>query len=169
MIKKKSNSHTETSLCVLTCGHGFYLNDNIYYGTTKVGTITKRAFNGTCDASFVLFDSEDNYTSLTNTSEELSWSVPIVGSTVKQRGYVSGIVSGCSVLSNSFSYTSGVYTWKNLIRTNTAMQNGDSGGGFHCGYQDLGKTAKIVGIAHAASSTSSLYIKGQVVSNALNS
>lgn len=150
----------------ITCGHGFSNNDTIYSGNTKIGTITKRVYNGTCDASFVLFDSEDNYVSNTTLYEQLSTDVPIVGTTVSQRGSYSGTVSG-KVTSNNFSYTGNGYTWNNLIKTNKAMQNGDSGGGMKCGVIDAGRTSKIVGFLHGGTNTYSVYIKGSVVNSGL--
>lgn len=152
----------------ITCGHGFSNGDTIYSGNTKIGTIKKRVFNGTCDASFVLFDSEDSYVSNTTPYEELSWDVPIVGRTVTQRGSYSGNVSG-EVTNNNFSYTGNGYTWTNLIKTDGVMQNGDSGGGMKCGLMDGGRTSKIVGFLHGGTNTYSVYVKGSTVSNALNS
>ena len=153
----------------ITCGHGFSNNDVIRNANgTRLGVITKHVFNGTCDASFVRFDSEDSFVSSTNVHEELTWDVPIVGRTVTQRGTMSGTKSG-TVLSNNFSYTGNGYTWRNLIQTNGIMQNGDSGGGMKCGLMDGGRTAKIVGILHGGTSTFSVYIKGEVISNAINS
>lgn len=153
----------------ITCGHGFGSNDVIRNDSgTRIGVITKRVLNGRCDASFVRFDSEDSFVSNTNVHEELTWDVPIVGRTVTQRGAYSGTVSG-QVLSNNFSYTGNGYTWTNLIQTNGIMQNGDSGGGMKCGLMDGGRTAKIVGFVHAGNPSSTLFIKGEVVSNALNS
>lgn len=152
----------------ITCGHGFSNGDAIYSGNTKIGTIKRRVFNGTCDASFVLFDSEDSYVSNTTLYEELSWDVPIVGNTVIQRGSYSGNVSG-KVTSNNFSYNGNGYNWTNLIKTNGVMKSGDSGGGMKCGLMDGGRTSKIVGFLHGGTSSYSVYVKGSVVSNALNS
>lgn len=152
---------------LITTGHAFSTNQIIYYNGTKIGKVTKNVFNGTCDAAFVLLDAEDDYESNANLYEELSSDVPIIGATVIQRGGQSGYVSA-KVLDNNFSYTGNGYHWTNLIKTDGVMTNGDSGGGMQYGTMDAGRTAKIVGFLHAGAPTSSLYIKGGTVANALN-
>ncbi len=150
---------------VITCGHGYKKNNKIYYGNTKIGKIKAREYNGTNDSSFIVLNSGHKYKD--DKTDEISSRVPVVGSTITLRGYKSGKQSA-KVKKTNFSYTGNDYTWENLIQCKYAMQAGDSGGGAIGGYTDGGRTALIVGINHAASSSRTLLIKGEVILDAYN-
>lgn len=151
----------------VSCGHGLSVNNIVYAGSTRIGVVKKVVFNGICDASFILFGSEDSFVSNVNQYETLSWDVPIVGGNITQRGSNTPSQTA-QVLSNTFSYTGNGFTWTNLIQTNKTIPSGDSGGGAKCGVTDGGRTAKIVAINHASSSTRGYLIRGKVVDLALS-
>lgn len=148
---------------IITCGHNWNVNDNVYCDVlsiaVKIGTVENRIYTSNNDSSFIVLNSDHQYQD--TKTDELSSSVPVVGSTITLRGFVSGRVDA-EVLSVNSS-TSG---FTGLIRCNKVMQSGDSGGGAIGGIIDSGRTACIVAINKAVSNTSTYLVKGQVICNA---
>lgn len=153
-----------TAYGVVTCGHGWAVNNNVFFGTTQIGTIRYRQYNGTNDSSLFLLDNNHSYKDTKN--NEIDSRIPVVGSTLTLRGYVSGIVNDAKVTSTNTSATTDGTYFTGMIKCDKAMAAGDSGGGAIGGYIDLGKTAVIVGINKAVNSSSTLLIKGQVICDA---
>ncbi len=78
-------------LNLITFGHDWSVGNAVYKGSTKIGTVKYRKYNSTNDSSFILLNSGHSYSDTHN--DELSSSVPVVGSSITLRGYVSGKVS----------------------------------------------------------------------------
>jgi len=149
---------------IVTCGHGWNKNDNVYYGSTKIGTVKYNKNNLTNDSSFILLNSGHAYQDTLN--DEFDSAVPVVGSNLTLRGYKSGRVSGAKVLSTSSTVlsTSGLCT--GLIKCDKEMQSGDSGGGAIGRVIDGGRTASIVAINKCIDDGVTYLIKGKVICNA---
>ncbi len=149
---------------VVTCGHGWSVGDAVYSGSTKIGSIKYRYYNGTNDSSFILLNNGHNYSD--SHYDEFDISVPVVGSSITLRGYRSGKISGVKVThTNSTIVTSGV-TFTGLIECNKQVQPGDSGGGAIGKIIDGGRTATIIGINKAAGNGYTYLVKGKVIYNA---
>ena len=148
---------------IITCGHNWNIDDNVYCDVSsvaiKIGTVENRIYTNNNDSSFIILNSNHQYQD--SKIDELSSSVPVVGSTITLRGFVSGRVDA-----KVLSVNSSVSGFKGLIRCNKVMQNGDSGGGAIGGIIDGGRTASIVAINKAISNTSTYLVKGQVICNA---
>lgn len=149
---------------IVTCGHGWAAGDDVYSGNTKIGKVIYRHYDGVNDSSLIELNSGHNYQ-----GEEYDYidsSIPVVGSTLTLRGFVSGRISGARVLSiNSSATTSGTY-FTGMIKCDKPLQSGDSGGGAIGGYADGGRTALILAINKATSESACWLIKGKVICDA---
>lgn len=153
-----------TTWGIVTCGHGWAAGNNVYSGNTKIGKIKYRHYDGTNDSSLIELSSGHNYQDVKH--DEFDSSVPVVGSTLTLRGYVSGRISGAKVLStNASATTSGTY-FTGMIKCDKALQPGDSGGGAIGRLIDGGRTAVIVAINKATTSSQCYLIKGKVICDA---
>lgn len=152
---------------IITCGHGYSNNQNIYTGKTGTGTligqIKDRYYNDTNDSSFIKLNSGHSYSG--TAVDEISTQVPVVNSYITLRGCNSGSKSA-KVTSTNASYTSGGTTYSNMLKTDYEMQSGDSGGGAIGGFIDGGRTNLIVGINKSVTSGVTYLIKGEVIWNA---
>ncbi len=160
----KMYSSTLNKYGVITCGHDWSVGNAVYKGSTKIGTVKYRKYNSTNDSSFILLNSGHSYSDTHN--DELSSSVPVVGSSITLRGYVSGKVSGAKVLSTNSSVTSGGTTYTGMIKCDKQMKLGDSGGGAIGKIIDNGRTASIVAINKAIGNNCTYLIKGKVILDA---
>lgn len=147
---------------IVTCGHGWETDDNVYYGTTKIGTVKFNKTTLTNDSSFIALNSGHSYQDSLN--DELVSEVPVVGSILTLRGYVSGRVTGAEVLSiySTVWSTGGLCT--GLIKCDKEMRSGDSGGGA------IGRTANgtayIVGINKCVDDSITYLVKAKTICNA---
>lgn len=173
MIKNKSIGSTPAGTMysstlkkygVITCGHGWSAGNSVYKGSTKIGSVKYSKENSTNDSSFILLDSGHSYSD--THSDELSSSIPVVGSTITLRGCKSGKVSGAKVLSTNSSVTSEGTTYTGMIKCDKQMQSGDSGGGAIGKIIDNGRTASIVAINKAIGNNCTYLIKGKVILDA---
>jgi len=149
---------------IITCGHGYTVGDKVKSGIWHIGDVVARQCNGTNDSSFFKMRSFHSYKS--DKVDEISSVVPVVGSNVTLRGYQTGQKTA-KVLSVSAAYrTQDGMAWSNTIEVDKPIIAGDSGGGAIGGYADGNRTARIVGINQATTSTRAYLIKGGVVINA---
>lgn len=146
---------------IVTCGHGWATNNNVYYGNTKIGTVRKRIFNSTNDSSLIQLSSGHSYSDIKH--DEFDSSVPVVGSSMTLRGFVSGRISGAKVLLVNGSETiQGTYC-SDMIKCDKPVKSGDSGGGAIGRYIDGGRTAVILGINRASNGVYTYLVKGKVI------
>jgi len=152
---------------IITCGHGYSNNQNIYTGKTSTGTligqIKARVYNSSNDSSFIKLNSGHSYTG--TKVDEISSQVPVVNSNITLRGCNSGSNSAKVTSTNASTVADGI-TCTNLLKTNYQMQGGDSGGGAIGGVIDGGRTNLIVGINKSVSSGVTYLVKGGVIWNA---
>lgn len=160
----KMYSSTLNKYGVITCGHDWSVGSGVYKNSTKIGTIKYRKYNSTNDSSFILLNSGHSYSDTHN--DELSSSVPVVGSAITLRGFTSGKVSGAKVLTVNSSVTSGGTTYTGMIKCDKQMKPGDSGGGAVGKIIDNGRTASIVAINKAIGNNCTYLIKGKVILDA---
>lgn len=149
---------------IVTCGHGWTKGNSVYSGNTKIGTIIDRYYDGKNDSSLISLNSGHKYQDVKH--DEFDSSVPVVGSTLTLRGFVSGRIPGAKILSNNASAnTSGTY-FTGMIQCDKPLQPGDSGGGAIGKYIDGGRTAVILAINKSTNATNSWLIKGKVICDA---
>lgn len=146
---------------IITCAHGWSSNDIVYSGNTEIGKIHAWTYGGYADASFITLNNGHSYQ---DTHYDLFTStVPVAGSTLTLRGYVSGVISGAKVLSiNSSIYCDGLYCI-GLIKCDKKVQPGDSGGGAYQKVIDGGRTASIIAINKAIDTSCTYLVKSKVI------
>lgn len=149
---------------IVTCGHGWAKGNSVYSGSTKIGSIIDRYYDGKNDSSLISLNSGHNYQDVKH--DEFDSSVPVVGSTLTLRGYVSGRITGAKVLSNNASATTSGTYFTGMIQCDKPIKPGDSGGGAIGKIIDGGRTAVILAINKATNSTTSWLIKGKVICDA---
>lgn len=160
---------TRNNNLVVTCAHGYSLNEKIYTNFTKInnlvyayeiGAIVGLVDNSTADFSVIELNESSEYRG--TVVDEILGGTPVVGANITLRGSVSGIVYA-KVLDTAACFDMNGKTYSDFVKVDHEMKLGDSGGGAIVRTIDAGRTNVIGAINKAAGEGVTYLVKGKQI------